>query len=424
MINYFILLGAFFSMVLLSFLPGLIELMRPRDAGPLKLDLDRDIDERYFARAFRGYLRESLIEAGAPISGGESVVAPPPLSKTISIHRGPEKVLLNLGNLEINDKTQNDQVIVVEGDFTTGDSCLLKAEVMAEGDCRLGIRNHAIAVCGGNVSLGEETVVAGWADAEGELEIGRDCHIDSRATAGELITIKGECALKSLAAPKIEVIISDKSKFTEKPDLAEPGWSIEIDKYIRDKFKEMSVIAIAKEIERRSPGPVSYNAVLRRMRSLGLTDDALMQLSDAQKPDFFWENKVWLQGGTTLRVRGNVRIPRGTHIPGNLIFEGDLVTDQNVIFEGSVHVRGDARFGKGNRLEETLVSDGDITLEDGCVVGMLAAADGNLTAKENIKIGNGGGGGLSSQEIVFLSKNTLIHGKVYGKHGIRVVNSD
>ncbi|MCW4026629.1 MAG: hypothetical protein NWE76_03985, partial [Candidatus Bathyarchaeota archaeon] len=57
----------------------------------------------------------------------------------------------------------------------------------------------------------------------------------------------------------------------------------------------------------------------------------------------------------TIRVRGDIRIPKGEVIPYNMIVEGNLTSQEDVTFQGGLHVKGRAIIGARNRLEKSIV---------------------------------------------------------------------
>lgn len=395
---------------LLCFVPGLIELLRARDPGPLSVDLDRDIDERYFSRAFRQYLNRALALTPIKSSGTEEIA--------VSMNRGLERLKVVNEDLHLASETHYKHSLLIRGNLTTENNCRLEGEICVEQTCITGKNNNILALYGREVHLGENNIVKGWVDAEEILEIEPNCTIGSRVTAGQRISLKGDADLKALAAPVI--VIGDDIEPTRpfEDRLAPPQWSADLDRLVITNFDTQTIEEIGAYIERSVGKSIPYSNVLRRANQLGLIEKPLILLNEKQRPHFI-KDKTWLQAGDTIRVKGDVNIPTGERIAGNLIVEGNLSTEPAVAFEGGVHVNGSVDLGAGAVLAKSLVARGNITLNEGCIIEQCCDADGDLYVKSGTRVGNSGTGGLSSRKTVFIERNTLIKGKIYGENAVK-----
>ena len=413
-------------MVLLVFVPGFIELTRPKDPGPIDIDLDRDMDERYFSRSYKNYLKSSMLKTSIhqlEADGGSALVSGDSFEDVVlSMNRGPEVVKVSSGDVHLSNGTDFDQPIVVRGDLTIDDECSLMGELKVDKDLRTGFDNRFIAAHADNIFLGSDNTISGWIDADKLLSIEDDCEIEGRATAGERIVINGNGRFKALAAPMISIGV-DESEPANQLELGEMEWSPDLDRMIIENFDDMPLSNIAKIVEQSSGKVIAYSNVLLRAIDLGLTKEPLITLDKKQRPAYFETNRIWLQCGETFRIRGDASIPADERLAGNLIFEGDLKTSTGVYFEGSVHVGGSASLGAGTVVQGSLICGGDLMIGNNCYVAECVYSKSDIKIKAGTSIGKDSLGGVAGENKVFIERFSTIQGKVYGEDGIEILST-
>jgi hypothetical protein len=125
----------------------------------------------------------------------------------------------------------------------------------------------------------------------------------------------------------------------------------------------------------------------------------------------------------TIRVRGDVRIPKGEVIPYNMIVEGDLTSQEDVTFQGGLLIKGRAIIGARNHLEKSIVCQKELVLLEDVVVYNCIDCRGLVFIKKGVRVGVGvEGGGIASANTIYLEKaeGPL---KICSKDGIRVIGS-
>ena len=125
----------------------------------------------------------------------------------------------------------------------------------------------------------------------------------------------------------------------------------------------------------------------------------------------------------TIRVRGDIRIPKGEVIPYNMIVEGNLTSQKDVTFQGGLHIKGRAIIGARNRLEKSIVCQKELFLLEDVIVYNCVDCDGPVFIKKGVRVGIGvEGGGIASSRTICLEKaeGPL---KVHSKEGVRIVGS-
>ncbi len=125
----------------------------------------------------------------------------------------------------------------------------------------------------------------------------------------------------------------------------------------------------------------------------------------------------------TIRVRGDVRISKGEVIPYNMIVEGNLTSQDDVTFQGGLHIKGRAIIGARNRIEKSIVCQKELVLLEDVIVYNCIDCEGLVFIKKGVRVGVGvEGGGIASASTICMEK---VEGplKIYSKEEIRIVGS-
>jgi hypothetical protein len=133
--------------------------------------------------------------------------------------------------------------------------------------------------------------------------------------------------------------------------------------------------------------------------------------------------RTWMQEAETIRVRGDVRIPRGEVIQYNLIVEGDLTSEADVTFLGGLHVKGSAIIGARNFLGKSIVCQRELIVLEDVIIRNCIDCKGPVFVKRGARVGMGvEGGGIASASNICVEKaeGPL---KVHSVEGVRVVES-
>ena len=123
----------------------------------------------------------------------------------------------------------------------------------------------------------------------------------------------------------------------------------------------------------------------------------------------------------TVRVTGNLRIPKDNVIPYSMVVEGDLISEENVIFKGGLHVKGCAVIGARNRLEKSIVCQKELILFEDVIVYNCVDCEGLVFIKSGVRIGAGEeGGAVAAARTIFLenAKGPL---EIHSEECVRVI---
>lgn len=427
MTGYVILVLLFAGLVAACFVPGLMEYWRPKDAGPLKIDMNRNISERYFSQSFRRLVDQAVTESSARPRRSKPIKTVfhgmPGRRITANINRGNEDMIEINGNLVLPADTTVGEVLIVRGSLTTGPNCDFKKELLVDGSAKMGPRNNLLCLSADYIDLGEDGEVAGWLDADRAIHLRRGCHIRSRATAGDKVVIEDKVTSPRFAAPEIDlgtkILAADGGGSPKKADQTIIEWTPELDQYLRMRFDTDSLEEIRRAVVVKFQISIPEIILLRRAGLLSLIQESLFRLDRNRKPAYMRSSAVWLQGGETARVKGSIEIPDGEVVPFNLIVTGNLKSGEHVIFQGGVHVSGKTTIGKANVLWKSLVSENNISLGDYTVVENCVDSDTDIAVGRSVKVGRGlDGGGMSAGGTITLSDEFEGHNKVFANEGV------
>lgn len=471
MTGYLFLLAIFAVLLFLIFVPALIELRRPRDAGPLKIDLDAPLNDRYFSLSLEHLVwGEPVGDGPAEKTGDDSEHAPVVWSKAVGaqapkwltqakgevgevvMNRGTETVWRVAADVRIPDGSRVPNILVAKGSLTAGEGCDFSQDVFVGGDCNIGPRSRLRALgVKGDLSIAQQCEIAEWIDAQGDLTLSDHCTVGTRVTAGKNLIVGTACKLKTMAAPDFSVSVSadpakqatsettascegasDKdsavavdggSPIPEEQGADRLDHIAELDEIIRTEFHQRPIEDIVDIATRCLGGDISAPLIMRRARTLGLIEKPLERISDQQKPAYLRSKIVWRQGHETFRVTGDVRIPTGTRVMYNMIIDGSLVVEDDVMFEGGVHVRGDCQVGKRCIVAASIVAIGRVEVSEDAKIDGVIDADGDVFLHRGVRIGYGKfGGGVGSGSLVILEQGVFGCHKIIGVEGILTVS--
>lgn len=123
----------------------------------------------------------------------------------------------------------------------------------------------------------------------------------------------------------------------------------------------------------------------------------------------------------TIRVRGDLRISKGEIIPYNMIVDGNLTSQEDVIFQGGLHVKGRVVIGARNRLEKSIVCQKELFLSKDVTVNNCIDCEGRVLIKKGLRLGASlEGGAIASRSTIYLEK-PIGPLRIKSKKGVRVV---
>ncbi len=337
---------------------------QPSDIDPHFVKL-----EDYFGRSFRLKVSEWLnspIRACLP-------------DGTLLIKKGEEQIRAS-GPLAYPPKSKSDDILVVRGLFECGEGCAFDREIYVYESAAIGsgTRMQSIAV-DGDLRLGSNVRVARWVDSLGDLEIGNNCHVESRATAGRVLHLQSGAQVGSAFARTIRIAVNEAETPTE--CLEELSPKIEIPPHASD-------VATRRGLENRGVD-------LRRLKTLNA--ECRLYHGDLRP-------SAPLKIGTKLIVKGDCIIPAGSIVEGDLKAAGSIQVGAGSVCMGNVIADGDIWFGPSSRF------------------------NGIIHAGKTLRLGPGVRGGEEAAPVaayaadtVTVEDNVVIHGKLASGNRVEIV---
>ena len=297
------LLGAFALLIVLPFVPGLVEVYRPRDRYPLPIDMHYSKDPRFFGRSARRILADAFDLDGVQPGEHEVVLSKPELIEVRD-------------DAEVPAGESRETLLAARGALRIGAGAVCLSEVFARGDAVVDDDARLRTLSGeSNVSLGADVVLDRWVDAEGDVSVGPRTHLGVSAAAGGALGLADDVLFSRLWGAPIHTA-------GYKGDVDEPVPTVPAPPLV----EEIRTIA---DVADYHDGDLKIGADETRSRPLVVTGDLV------------------LEAGAILAVSARVR--------GDLTLESDAVVHGDLFVEGNVELAARARV-RGNLFSQARAS--------------------------------------------------------------------
>ena len=227
--------------------------------------------------------------------------------------------------------------------FTQGFSCpaesVFSREISVHGDACIGRQSRLQAItAGGSLDIASDTTVARWVDSDGELTIGTNVTIGSRATSRYAIRAGEGSRAQLLAAPQITTSA-----------------------YIERGFDRTSVPArgalqfplVTSDEDDGAPQPP-----VEKGRLMLMDDNCILH-----EGDLFFSLPVEIR--TRLIVRGSFSCPSGSLLHEDIKAEGDISIGPESLVKGNLIAGGSLALYDGCQFEGVLHAGQDLLLTTG-----------------------------------------------------------
>lgn len=293
MISIYLLFPLFLILLLLPFLPGIIELIRPRDADPLFIKMDYSKDPRYFGSAFKDLLRNSLKEN---LSIG---------TKNIKLSKD-EKVEVTLSE-NIGSGKQVSDILYVKGNISSEKNTKFDKEIYVTGEAVIGEKNIVRAIASDSaIKLSEEVKIIRWLDADGSITADKYCDLGISASCGAELNLGLGNAFKRLwgnpvityGLPSDNIVSDEEQKKLFKAELLDD--------------KHLEVIPPFTKIEK--------TLIVRK--NLEIKGNCTLTESVKAYGDLIVGKNVKIYGN--VFSEGNIEIGEGSEVSGNIFSQGTI----------------------------------------------------------------------------------------------------
>jgi predicted acyltransferase (DUF342 family) len=172
-----LLLGVFGLLIVLPFIPGLVEIWRPRDRYPLPVDMNYVKDPRYLGRSARALL-------SAALRGDDG----PPGRRTVNFSK-VEAVEVH-DRLDVSAGALLTAIQLARGPMSVGDRAVCERDIYARAGARIGegavLRSLA---CDGRAALGRGVRITRWFDVEGDAYVGPQTALGASSAASGFLEL-------------------------------------------------------------------------------------------------------------------------------------------------------------------------------------------------------------------------------------------
>jgi len=326
-----LLVGGFVLLLIVPFVPGLIEVYWPRDTYPLPIDTGYVKDPRYLGRSLRRIL-------GAALQG---------VGKQDGRHRvtmSRDETVEVFQRLDLADGTATDLVLYVRGELRTGRGVTLRRDAWSHGDAVLGpgtsLRTLA---CDGSLSLGEGCVVTRWLDAEGDLTAGRGCTLGAHASCGGRLLLDDGCRFRRLYGLPVVTLRAGEAPPPPPPPLQQP-------------------VLDAEEI-----------VTIEDMTHWHRGDLTVTAADELRRP---------------LVVKGELTCQPGTVLPFSAAADSRMNLGAGVVVHGDLFCDGPIEIGPGSIVTGNVFSQDTVRLAAGVRVG-TAEAPKSVIGKKGVRLAAG-----------------------------------
>ena len=327
--------------------------------------------EDYFARSFRFKLSEWLkLSVWAGDTDGSRL-----------IRKGKECIRVSNATEYPAESISND-ILAVEGSFKCHEACTFHREIYARGDARIGSGTQLQSIAtDGNLALGTKVQIARWADCQGNMEIGAESIIHSRATAGGTLLLKIGAQVKSAFAPlgctsENDPGISEKSEETPPPPIEFPSCATNAE----NENQRVSGVDPSR-LRPLSPDCWIYDGDFRPSKPLHFTVKLIVRGNCDIPPGSVLEKDV--------KSRQSISVGAGCLCRGNMIAEEAIWFGPFSRFHGIVHAGKMLRLCAGvqggtEKASVAAFAEETLSVEKNVIVyGKLASADRVLAVPES-----------------------------------------
>ncbi len=321
--------GVTLGLVVIPFMPGILEWWRRTDAKPLRVVLESEVEVRHFAQGFRAYI-ESHLKSAIDTCRKTGTSTEGMLDDKTRYIVVPSNKTLALSDLE--KKLHSvERMILSCGDLNLPAETMYPLEIYAGESLQGGERNIYRAVLAEDrIRLGNESISLRWLHAGGVVHARPGCVLYGRISADGAILMADDCRFERLNAPLIE--------FGRAPEAGKANNS-------RKNKTQLTVLE-----------PKELPHVVEVAAGRWLIDKKL-EIPEGRSVE------------TDLVVTGWAKVGGGTRIIGSMKSQKDLYLENGVEVTGSV-VSGENLFiGEDCRIRGPVLAEGNIYIEQGTVIG-------------------------------------------------------
>ncbi|GAB4406516.1 MAG: hypothetical protein OHK0032_01520 [Thermodesulfovibrionales bacterium] len=289
----------FLILLLTPFVPVIIELLRPKDASPLFINMDYSKDPRYFGRSFKKILKNAI-----PADASSGI-------REVMLSRNEKVEIAHSMRIPVGDEVNH--ILYIIGDLVSEDKARFNKEVYVKGDAAIGSKNTMRAIaCEGQLYLSSNVSIVRWADAEGKVEVYDGCNLGISISSGDELRLSKGCRFKRLYGMPVTTYSAndnDHGHCPNKEGISDNTWIVDKDRLIIPPLTKVEKdIIVKKDLKIRSGSLILGN--IKTYRELIIEED------------------VKISGN--LFSDGDIEIGEGTTISGDIFSQGVITIKKKV----------------------------------------------------------------------------------------------
>lgn len=298
---------AFALLMLIPFVPGIIEFSKPKDNKPVVINMDYSKDARYFGKSFRKMVLNN------------STYNQPMGEETIRLSKNRDEGIRFAMDVEMKAGESESELLYVTDNLHAGNKSRFLKEVYVKGDCKIeeNVYMRALA-CDGAFEAEKGLRVVRWLDVEKGIVLkGRADLGMSTTTAGRLQLFTDVRFSRLYGNP---VCVGD-VQVKKLPNLPEP-----LSYFPQQRIDSISSVALH-------------------------TKNMMVKPLQRVETDVIASGKITVSQGATImgsiKAHGPIRIRDGAVIAGNCFGNSDIEIEKGARVGGNVFCQGKLTLGPG-----------------------------------------------------------------------------
>jgi predicted acyltransferase (DUF342 family) len=351
------------GLIVLPFVPAIVEWRRKIDAQPLRVVRDSQVDIRHFASGFREFVEGSfaaLLDACRESKKTERGTLEDGTPYIVVGDRGTQ-----VSKENVMQGLPDNRLVLAAGDLRLAGNTLFAAEIYAEGSVVGGEKNVLRAILAEkDINLGPDSTTLRWLHGGRSVNVESGCVLYGRASADDSIHIDEDCRFERLNAPRIQFS------------------------------------------SRENPGTSAVRRVHGKRVILNRFDIS---------------NRVETAAGRWL-VFGDMKIPDGKIVGNDLVVTGCLDIGERVLVKGSIKSRKEMHVGPGVEVEGSVVCERDIHIESDCRISGPVLSERTIFIRSGSSIGSREHPTTVSSGKIFIEPGVSVYGSVWAHQEGRVTS--
>jgi predicted acyltransferase (DUF342 family) len=318
-VSFFLLL---LGLLLLPFVPGIMEIRRKLDAQPLRVTRAYDVDIHHFANRFRQYIQTHFAQDLADV--------PLPELKEGGLEDGSRYCLLGAqAAVSFEEAERNTQVtnrlFIAAQDLALPGAMTYLNELYANGAIQGADEDiYRAMLAGADIDLGRDSVLLRWMHASGEIRAATGCVLYGRVSADQRIVMASRSRFRRLNARAIQF-----------------GTNV-------------PVTQTAQARQEIKPEDLNVSVEVAAGRWL-IEDDLSLADNSCVHADLVVVGSLTL--GKNCEIHGSIKSHKSLHIQAGCAIHGSVVCMQDIRIEACTRLKG------------PLVSEARIDLAANCEIG-------------------------------------------------------